>query len=53
MNRRRLVFALSFAVVFAVAAVASGQIMCPGCFEGCCPDLTPYGICWPIGWWPC
>ncbi len=39
-------------IVF-VGGVVSGQIQCPQCFDGCCPDLVAYGICWPIGWWPC
>lgn len=54
MKVRRIVLALLFVGVLAVGAkVVDAQMQCPGCFDDCCPDFIPYGLCWPIGWWPC
>lgn len=51
-QRKRLAIALVCVVLVTGGAVVLGQIQCPDCFDGCCPDLIPYGICWPIGWPP-
>lgn len=51
-QRRRMAMALTGAlVVSSVAAFAAYP--CPGCWDDCCPDFIPYGLCWPIGVWPC
>ena len=51
-QRRRL--AVMLCAAFVVSGVMVSAIYpCPGCLDDCCPDYIPYGICWPIGWWPC
>jgi len=52
-QRKRMAIALVTVIVITGSAVVFSQVQCPGCFDDCCPDLVPYGICWPIGWWPC
>jgi hypothetical protein len=47
---RRMACALLVAIVIGSAGILAA--LCPVCDE-CCPDYVAYGICWPIGWWPC
>ncbi len=52
--RRRLASMLALAVFLAVALTAANASASVWDFpEWCCPAMTEYWLCWPIGWPGC